>query len=224
MSNIIFRKIFSTDPIEQYLTDVISKKLLSGQKLLWFVPGGSAIRVAAGVSKRLPKQHLHNLIVTLTDERYGPPKHSDSNWPQLESAGFQLEGGIRQLVLTGKNLEQTVDEFSQTLEEDFKKIDYALALAGMGPDGHIMGIKPGSPAVNSKKMVVGYEWEDFTRITATINVLKMLDEVVIYAVGREKWPQWEALQKNLDPNEQPAQLLKTLRKVIIYNDYKGDEA
>ncbi|HSX53588.1 MAG TPA: 6-phosphogluconolactonase [Patescibacteria group bacterium] len=224
MSNIIFRKISSSAPVEKYIADVISPLLESGKKVLWLLPGGSAIKVAVAISKSLPAAHISNLTLTLTDERYGPPGHTDSNWPQLVDAGFRVGTATTQPVLVGKDLQQTVDEFAHTLEKDFEEADFRIALVGMGPDGHIAGIKPGSSAVGSSKLAVGYKWQDFTRITSTINALKKLDEVVIYAIGKEKWPQWDALDKTLDPNVQPAQLLKTLRKVIIYNDYKGDEA
>ena len=53
-------------------------------------------------------------------------------------------------------------------------------------------------------------------------MIKSLDEVAIYAVGEEKWPQFELLSKDINPSEQPAQLLKQLKKVIIFSDYQGE--
>ncbi len=222
--SLIFRKVSSIEPVIEYLTKVISENLAEDRKVLWLVPGGSAMKVAVEVAKRLPKENLKNLIVTLTDERYGPVGHADSNWPQLEQAGFKLEEANRQPVLTGKNLEETAKDYAKILEGDLKIADFSIALAGMGPDGHIFGIKPHSPSVDGKELVVGYKWDDYVRLTPTFEFLQKLDEVVIYAVGEEKWPQIDALDKNLSDNEQPAQMLKRLKKVILFNDYKGEEA
>ena len=204
-----------------YLASVINDKLQTGKTVLWLVPGGSAIKIAAKVAKQL-RPPLNGLTVTLTDERYGPAGHHDSNWLQMLEAGLLLPGATLQPVLNGKSLNQTVSHYNQTLRDDLKRVDFSIALAGMGPDGHIFGIKPGSPAINANEGVVGYEWDDYVRITPTLKMIKSLDEVVIYAVGEEKWPQFELLNKDINPSEQPAQLLKQLKKVIIFSDYQGE--
>ena len=204
-----------------YLASVINDKLQTGKTVLWLVPGGSAIKIAAKVAKQL-RPPLNGLTVTLTDERYGPAGHHDSNWLQMLEAGLLLPGATLQPVLNGKSLNQTVSHYNQTLRDDLKQADFSIALAGMGPDGHIFGIKPGSPAINANEGVVGYEWDDYVRITPTLKMIKSLDEVAIYAVGEEKWPQFELLSKDINPSEQPAQLLKKLKKVIIFSDYQGE--
>lgn len=216
-----FFKETSNDKIVGFLAGLINNQLAKGQKVLWLVPGGSAMKVAAEVVKQLPPP-LQRLTISLTDERYGPLGHSDSNWRQLTELGFAASGATTQPVLSGKNLAETAKDYSATLMADLKTADYSLALAGMGPDGHIFGIKPGSPSVAGNKEVVGYEWNDYARITPTIKLIKQLDEVIIYAMGSEKWPQLDALDKELDVNKQPAQLLKQLPRVIIINDYKGE--
>jgi 6-phosphogluconolactonase/glucosamine-6-phosphate isomerase/deaminase len=205
----------------EYLARIINSKLEMGQNVLWLVAGGSAIKIAALVSKKLRKP-LKNLTVALTDERYGPVGYKDSNWQQLLKAGFRLDGASLQPVLRGKSLSQTAKEYSTVLRTGLKAADYSLALAGMGPDGHIFGIKPGSPAVVGGEDVLGYQWDDYIRITPTIKLIKQLDEVAVYAVGREKWPQFDLLKEDVSADKQPAQLLKQLKKVIIFTDYKGD--
>jgi 6-phosphogluconolactonase/glucosamine-6-phosphate isomerase/deaminase len=209
------------DKAAEYLARLIDTKLAAGQKVLWLVAGGSAIKIAVEVSKRL-RPPLRGLTVTLTDERYGPIGHKDSNWQQLLEAGFRLDGASLQPVLQGKSLSQTVKEYSTVLRTGLKAADYSLALAGMGSDGHIFGIKPGSPAVVGGEDMLGYQWHDYIRITPTIKLIKQLDEVTVYAVGREKWPQFDLLKTNVSADKQPAQLLKQLKKVIIFTDYKGD--
>lgn len=222
MSDIVYKKVTSSEPMVAYLSDVISQKLFGGQKILWLIAGGSAIKVAVAVAQNLPKQYLENLTVTLTDERYGEVRHADSNWQQLMDAGFKLDGARLQPVLTGKSLSETTKDYAKMLKTDMEAADYSLALAGMGPDGHIFGIKAGSPSVASTQPVVDYKWDDYVRITPTGVLLKKLDEVVMYVAGQDKWPQLDTLEDRLDSNVQPAQLLKGLKRVIIFNDYKGE--
>jgi 6-phosphogluconolactonase len=221
MGNIIYRKITSTEPIVDYLIGVLTEKLIDNKKVLWLVPGGSAIKVATAVAQSLSIENLTHLRVSLTDERYGPVGHADSNWPQLEAAGFKLDGATMQPVLIGEDLQQTTRSFARTLAADLASVDCSLALIGMGPDGHICGIKPGSVAVASQQLAASYKSDDFIRITTTSKLLEKLDEAVVYAVGEAKWPQLDTLDKEVDPKTQPAQLLKRVKSVIIFNDHKG---
>lgn len=221
MSSIRFRKIQSITPVVDYLHGVIRQQLAKNKKVLWLVPGGSAIKVAAAVSQKLAKANLSALTVTLTDERYGPIGHKDSNWAQLKAAGFSLKDAKLQPALKGLSLARTAEQCSEMLEKALEKADYSIALAGMGADGHIFGIKPNSQAIESRQLVCGYRWDDFARLTLTPPAIRQLDEAVVYAVGEEKWPQLKALDKELSLKLQPAQLLKELKKVTIYNDHRS---
>lgn len=214
-----FKKISNQAPAVEYLVKVIDEKLARRQKVLWLVPGGSAIKIAVEAVERL-ESPLDGLTVSLTDERYGPTGHADSNWPQLLAAGFTAPGARLLPVLDGSSRAETVNKYEAMLLSEIKRADYSMALVGMGPDGHIFGIKPGSPSVGDKEYVVGYEWDDYDRVTPTIKLIKLLDEVVIYATGEEKWPQFKRLERDISPDKQPAQILKRLKKVIIFNDYK----
>jgi 6-phosphogluconolactonase/glucosamine-6-phosphate isomerase/deaminase len=219
----IFRQISSYEQVVQYLYETMQNRLGRGQKILWLVPGGSAMQIAVETAEQLrDTKNLSNLCITLTDERYGPPGHKDSNWRQLADKGFVLERARLQPVLSGKDLETTAKEYSDFLNSQLKYCDYSIALAGLGADGHIFGIKPGSHAISSGEDVIGYKWNDYTRITPTANLLERLDEILIYATGEEKWPQLDKLKTDQSVNEQPAQILKQLKNVIIFNDHKGE--
>jgi pantothenate kinase len=64
-----FYKIQSIEPAVSYLHEIIDKHLEQGGKVLWLVTGGSAIKVAADVSKKISSsKNLARLFVTLTDE------------------------------------------------------------------------------------------------------------------------------------------------------------
>lgn len=204
-----------------YLSGEIKAALAAGKKVVWLTAGGSSVAIAVEVANEIRENpHLANLTVSLTDERYGRPGHKDSNWQQLEDKGFALDGAKLLPVLSGDSLEVTAQKYADTVSRAIENADYSVALAGLGPDGHILGIKPVSPAVNTKDLAVGYKWDDYERVTLTFEILKRLDEVIVYAIGREKWPQFDMLAKEVSTEKQPAQLLKKLKKVTIFNDYK----
>ncbi len=219
---ITFRRAHNDGEVAGYLAAVIAERLSRRQKVLWLVAGGSAMDVAVRTAAILKDQPLlSNLSITLTDERYGAIGHPDSNWRQLEEKHFSLPGAQLKPVLSGKSLTETTINYESLLDHELSWADFTVALAGMGADGHIFGIKPGSPAVGADKQVVGYDWDDYTRITPTFSLIKRLDEVIIYAVGLEKHPQIDKLDAVVPADEQPAQLLKQLKRVVFFNDYKG---
>ncbi|HVS78907.1 MAG TPA: 6-phosphogluconolactonase [Candidatus Saccharimonadales bacterium] len=221
--SLILKKISSPAPVERLLSEKLQAQLGQGQKVLWLIPGGSAIRIAANVAKSLEgNSHLTNLAVSLTDERYGPADHSDSNWRQLKEAGFDLKGAELFPVLGSQDIKSTARNYANWLNQKLEECDYSVALGGMGPDGHIFGIKPHSPAVKADQDIVSYKWDDYERIALTVRSFKKFDEIIVYAVGQEKWPQLGRLEDDISPEDQPAQLLKDLTHVTVYNDYKGD--
>lgn len=218
----VFKKVNSADAVTEYLSTVLTEKLSAGQKVLWLVPGGSAITVVAVVSKKLQGLDLKNLTVTLTDERYGPVGHPDSNWLQLEQAGFSLPGARMVPVLHGHSVAETTTEFAKHLQEYCQGAAYCLGFFGMGPDGHTAGILPGSPAVTATEWAASYQVPEFLRVTMTPPAIAALSEAVVYAMGEAKAEPLANLQQELPLNEQPAQVLKKVSKLTIFNDQTGE--
>jgi len=221
---ITFTRISSPDPVVEYLTEALTTRLSKGKRMLWLVPGGSSIAIAAAVSKQLKGVPLEKLVVTLTDERYGEVGHSDSNWQQMSEAGFDLPGAVLRPVLKGLDMSGTVRSFAETLEEEFDRADYRIGFFGIGPDGHTAGILPGSPAVDADDMTTGYEAGKFRRITMTPIAIEQLDEAVVYAVGEAKWPVIDELSTSIDLDIQPAQVLKEIPILTVFNDHTGETA
>jgi len=211
-----FIKIKNPDEIVDYISQALSEKLDQNQKVLWLLSGGSAIGVEVKVAKKLNTiQNLDNLKIMLGDERYGQPGHKDSNYTQLQDAGFLLEV---QPVLAGFDLGKTAQDYQSQFTRYADWADYILCVAGLGTDGHTLGIKPASPALTSQNLVEGYEWQDYIRLSLTPKAIERFREVVVYACGPEKKPQLERLAQNLPETEQVAQVLKRCPKVLIFND------
>lgn len=174
--------------------------------------------IVVAISRQLEDIDLSNLTVTLSDERYGPLGHNDSNWTQLEQLGLYLPGANMQPVLSGKSLEQTVKDYNNLLKRSFVESDFKIGFIGIGPDSHIAGIKPASPAISAKGMAVGYKWDDYVRITMTFPAIEHLDCAVTYLAGESKKDAIAKLSGNTSSQQTPSQILKKLKQVIIFND------
>jgi 6-phosphogluconolactonase len=217
-----FRKITDSKPVADYITNVLQEHLQAGERVLWLVPGGSAIAVAVEISKRMQGLSLENLYVTLTDERYGPLGHTDSNWQQLTEAGFDLPGANLVPVLADEDRETTTKHFARVLHELMQDADYKLGFFGIGADGHTAGILPDSPAVLSKEYAASYDAGNFERITMTPLAILRLDKAVVYATGEAKWPILDQMETKIEIGQQPAQALKHVPQLTIFNDHKGE--
>jgi 6-phosphogluconolactonase/glucosamine-6-phosphate isomerase/deaminase len=209
----------------QNLGKKLQAELREGNRVLWLVPGGSNIPLAVQVIDNLPEPLTKNLTIMLSDERYGPVGHKDSNFKQLIAAGFNPKEANFIPVLSNKSFTETCKSYSQAAKEQFAAAHTIIAQLGMGVDGHIAGILPNSPPVNARDYAAGCETPDFIRLTLTPFALKKVNSAFAFVYGAAKKPALVNLQsKNLDLNEQPAQILRAIQEAYIYNDQVEEEA
>jgi 6-phosphogluconolactonase/glucosamine-6-phosphate isomerase/deaminase len=91
----------------------------------------------------------------------------------------------------------------------------------MGVDGHVAGILPNSPAVlENDELVAYYKASPFERITLSFKALRQLDVAYLIAFGEDKKTALVKLKTNLSLNEQPAQILKSIKEAYVYSDNK----
>lgn len=204
-----------------YLAKTINRHLADGQKVLWFLSGGSSIELAVRARRQI--KNNKGLIVMLIDERYGPDNHPDSNWRQLKDGNFDFSGIEAVPVLEGLSAEETAERFREKLNRYLAEADFRIGLMGIGADGHTSGILPGSPALDSNELAIYYQGPDYERITTTPVALAQLDEVVVSLSDEKKRPIVEKLQQNIGPADMPAQLLKKVPRFIIFNDWIGED-
>lgn len=221
MAKITYLHSGDKEEIARYIAAHIQAKLDEGKKVLWLVPGGSAAEIAVAVRYSLTR-NLQTLTVSLTDERFGPDGHVDSNWEQLTRSGFNYDGLKRVPVLTGLDLAATTSTFNEFLTQALKENDYSIGLFGMGADGHTAGILPGSPAIESKDFCVNYQGPDYIRITTTPWFIALLSEAFLFTSGEAKHRQLELLNQEVPLAEQPAQALKLVPMLTVFNDSMGE--
>lgn len=202
----------------------ITAELEASKQVLWVVSGGSNITASIAVMAGLPVPLRRQLTLLLSDERYGEVGHTDSNYQQFMQQGFgSQDARFIPTLRPGLSLESTVAAYAETTQVEFAKADIIISQLGIGTDGHIAGALPGSPAISSQEWVVGYDSPPYKRITMTFPALRHINADYSLVYGSNKRPALERLaQLELEPGEQPAQILKQLPEAYVYNDQLGD--
>ena len=145
---------------------------------LWLLSGGSNIRLSVEIMKKIDVDLSSNLSVALVDERFGPYRHPDSNWTQLMQTGFDPKRArvIETIRSDSGDLTNTINRYSHDLSAAIEESTSVIGQLGMGTDGHIGGILPGSSAASeTDQLILGYQSNPFTRITMSFNGLRQLD-------------------------------------------------
>lgn len=220
-----FIKSSLSDELVQAISQRLHDELAAGHRVLWIITGGSSIPAEVDSLRQLHKLggHLANLSVALSDERFGPVGHADSNWTQLAKAGFDFSNLKTLPILTEKDasLESAVLAYEQAIAKALARSDVIIAQLGIGADGHLAGILPNSPAVgaDTNDLVTSYQGRDFVRITLTTAMLEQVTAAYLLVTGAVKQKALVDLRDKDRPlSEQPAQLLKALPEVYIFND------
>ena len=217
--------LVNTKDIEQisdFVAASINRELDNGHKVLWFATGGSSIKIESRIAQKIHKDFKGELVITLTDERFGNLNHPDSNWFQLKESGFDVPSAKFIPFLNGKSFRETVEEIRVKIKEEFEKADYKIGMFGLGIDGHIAGILPRSDAVHSDELICAYDTPQYDRITITPHVISKLDEAVMCALGDMKWPMIEKFEEDWPIDEVPSQILKSVPLLTIFSDYKKE--
>ncbi|MGH7141950.1 MAG: 6-phosphogluconolactonase [Candidatus Saccharimonadales bacterium] len=205
---------------ERQLSQQLTKSLSDRKRTLWLISGGSNIAISTRVMAGLPQNLTARLSIRLSDERYGPAGHADSNTQQLLDAGFKLKDATFTPVIQGESLDLTLKSYSDDISRQFDQSEVIIAQLGIGPDGHTAGILPNSIAAQpSHQLVVSYQAADFRRLTLSFKALAQIDTAFVFAYGAAKKPALEQLRdQNLSLARQPAQILKRISRAYIYND------
>lgn len=218
-----FLKTADTELGADSLYQRLAEHLEKGDKVLWLVSGGSNIVVSVAIMQRLSPSLTAHLSILLADERFGPVGHTDSNATQLLAAGFNHKQATILPVLLGvSTLADSLLRYEELARQALNEADYVIGQFGIGSDGHIAGILPGSPAVSSRDVVAAYQAGPYQRLTLTARALKRLSVAYVFAYGDDKREVLQQLRDTtLSYDIQPSQILKELPEAYVYNDQLG---
>ncbi|GAC1390825.1 MAG: hypothetical protein NVSMB46_01360 [Candidatus Saccharimonadales bacterium] len=221
----LIMKIIKTDAqhASEEFTAYLNQQLAAKKTVCWFIPGGSNLTHVVSILQNVHNRSL--LSISLTDERYGPYGHRDSNWFQLKELGASLRDiHTFAVIRPGSSLEETTqyyDTFARSLIHDS---DISICMLGMGQDGHIAGILPQSEAAKDVlNYVHNYSAPPFERITLTFKAISACTTVFCFAYGAGKDKILTDFESNKAlPVVLPVQFLKELPHAYLYNELIGE--
>lgn len=219
--------VLAKDPkyLEDYLVGRIHALTQNDKKLALLLPGGSNLQIVISSLQRVQANDKKNVTITLTDERFGEVGHPNSNLTQYNDAGLSELGYEYIPVISGESIDVETEKFIQVLEKLFASSDNVLIFTGLGEDGHISGILPDTEGLKSSRLAVHYDGGQYQRITTTIKALASASEIIVGAYGDSKKAALTSLwSKEIGPNLQPAQALKSMSNVTVINDQIGDKS
>jgi 6-phosphogluconolactonase len=150
------------------------------------------------LATKYPAFAWNRVFLFFGDERHVPPTDAESNYRMvnetlLSKISIPAENIFRVLAenpdaaAVASDYEAQLRRFFTLKPNEFPRFD--LILLGLGPEGHVASLFPGSAALNEQSHLVVANWvEKFNthRITFTFPVLNRAAEVVFLVSGPDK--------------------------------------
>jgi 6-phosphogluconolactonase len=181
-------------------------------------------RKLSGVKEMLPWDKTN---IFLVDERFVPLEHRDSNYRMLKETLLDHipipQGNIHPIPTdrptprtSAMAYEEDLKKFFRLSENQFPEFD--LLLLGIGEDGHIASLFPGTPVLDDTIHVaapVSMDEIRHARITLTLPVINNAKHIVFLVVGKNKA---FVLQKIIDQEDTslPASMVHPNKGNLIF--------
>ncbi len=189
-----------------------------------FLSGGSSFEVFVDVDELLDAAHKQQINLYQVDERYGPVGHTDCNWNLLKQIDASTYKSAHP-VLTGEDASETAARYSHKVDQTLHSGAFNIAILGVGEDGHVAGVKPMAKSqfddIFTTNSVVEYQWEDFHRITTTLDTLKQFDHLLIDADGHSKQKVMDRLDVGKSTYESPIHGLLECDNISVFYAEEG---
>lgn len=162
-------------------------------------------------SKRIDWSKMH---LFWSDERSVPPDNKESNYHMAMEAGLKNMGIPPEQIhrMCAENeIEKNAKLYEKTIQEELKGRPFDLVMLGMGDDGHVASLFPGSQGVDvSGELVIANFISHLNswRMTFTFDCINSAAAIAIYVLGpTKKYMLAKVLSNNSPPL--PAQLVGT---------------
>lgn len=153
--------------------------------------------------------------VFITDERWGPQDHDDSNWRMVSRALVDRVGARGHPVDLTTTPESAATAYEKELSEHLP-IDFGFF--GLGPDGHTASLFPEDPALDVEdSLVVSTEssFAGYRRVTLTLPAHRQVAHGVFLVSGSQKR---DALRLLLEGADIPAARIRPSETLTILAD------
>jgi 6-phosphogluconolactonase len=175
---------------------------------------------------QLPWDKMH---IFFGDERHVGPDDSQSNFhmasevmisksPLKPEQVFRMKGEYEES-------EQAAEEYEQAIRKHFKLSDgqfprFDLVLLGMGPEGHVASLFPGTKALRENRRIAVHNWVGkvlMDRITLTAPAINSAANVICMVTGAEKAQALAAVLEHVyEPEQLPAQLIQPTNGSLLW--------
>ncbi|MFW5451129.1 MAG: 6-phosphogluconolactonase [Methylophagaceae bacterium] len=129
------------------------------------------------------------------DERCVLPTHDDSNFKMAREAMIDHlpipQGNVHRMPMETGEAPEVAVSYAQTMNEVLQDEPLDLVLLGLGPDGHIASLFPGTDALDvSDTLTTSLYVEKFDswRVTMTYPVINAARQVIVFIGGQAKAP------------------------------------
>jgi 6-phosphogluconolactonase len=163
------------------------------------------------------------------DERHVPPGDSQSNFRMATEAMISKSPLKPEQVLRIKGeypeAEQAALEYEKDIRAHFKLADgqlprFDLVLLGMGNEGHVASLFPGTKALRENRRIVVHNWVGkvlMDRITLTAPAINNAAHIIAMVTGEEKTLALTAvLERVYEPEQLPAQLIQPANGTLLW--------
>ncbi len=175
---------------------------------------------------QLPWDKMH---IFFGDERHVGPDDSQSNFHMASEAMISKSPLKPEQVFRMKGeyeeSEQAAEEYEQAIRKHFKLSDgqfprFDLVLLGMGPEGHVASLFPGTKALRENRRIAVHNWVGkvlMDRITLTAPAINSAANVICMVTGAEKAQALAAVLEHVyEPEQLPAQLIQPTNGSLLW--------
>jgi 6-phosphogluconolactonase len=212
--------------IADWIVDCIAEALQKQDRFTWVLSGGNtpkALYELLAVTPYREKIAWEKLHIFWGDERYVPFNDSRKNAKMAyETLLNHVPIPASQIhVMQTENIspEKSAEEYEKILHEYFPATTNTLPLAtfdlvllGMGDDGHVLSLFPGTAVVHEEKKWATSLWleaQNMNRITLTKTAVNKSKQIAFLTTGANKAHALkEVLQGHYNPDLYPSQEIK----------------
>jgi 6-phosphogluconolactonase len=204
------------------IVDALARRLDAQGEASVVVSGGTS---PAGVFEVLARTSLAwpDVHVVLSDERWVPPDHEDSNEKLVREtllAGEARDASLLPVYKQGVAIEERCSEINEELLH--APFPFASALLGMGEDGHFASLFPDADNlregldVDSRQLCIPVQTaaSPHPRVSLTLSALSRSDEIVLLIFGDAKRDVYEAARTST--NGTPVSHLLRQKRAPVY--------
>jgi 6-phosphogluconolactonase len=175
---------------------------------------------------QVPWEKMH---LFFGDERHVKPDDPQSNYRMaletLISKSPLKPGQVTRVKAENPSAEDAAKEYEQAIRTYFKLAigqfpRFDLVLLGMGSEGHVASLFPGTKALRENRRIVVHNWVGkvlMDRITLTAPAINSARHIISMVTGADKSPALTAvLERVYEPDQLPAQLIQPVNGTLLW--------